>query len=121
MSFVNMRPRFASMAPFLCLMLCHLEWPDIDYSLICAQFRLQFSTAWRGKMGGAHLNSGNSGVRPLCLFVAISSLLGVVSTSDRALGLFGHRCPLPPSSSLHPRRHQRSASHRPEISCSCHT
>src|SRR5437773_12550236 len=38
MSFVNMRPRFASMAPFLCLMLCHLEWPDIDYSLVSAQF-----------------------------------------------------------------------------------
>src|SRR5215813_6905674 len=38
MSFVNMRPRFASIAPFLCLMLCHLEWPDIDYSLVSAQF-----------------------------------------------------------------------------------
>src|SRR5438105_6324933 len=33
MSLVNMRPRLASMAPFLCFMLCHLEWPDIDYSL----------------------------------------------------------------------------------------
>src|SRR5512133_788071 len=26
---VKMRPRFASAAPFLCLMVCHLEWPDI--------------------------------------------------------------------------------------------
>src|ERR1043166_7906655 len=30
MSFVNKRPRLASMAPFLCLILCHFEWPDID-------------------------------------------------------------------------------------------
>src|SRR5215471_17923758 len=33
MSFVKARPRFASIAPFLCLILCHLEWPDIDLSL----------------------------------------------------------------------------------------
>src|SRR5512143_3091589 len=26
---VKMRPRLASAAPFLCLMVCHLEWPDI--------------------------------------------------------------------------------------------
>src|SRR5437667_12764581 len=55
MSLVNMRPRLASMAPFLCLMLCHLEWPDIDYSLICAVFRLQFSTDLEGRGTGGNL------------------------------------------------------------------
>src|SRR4029453_13539271 len=29
-SFVNRRPRFASAAPFLCLIVLHLLWPDID-------------------------------------------------------------------------------------------
>src|SRR3989442_12326055 len=69
MSLVNMRPRLASMAPFLCLMLCHLEWPDIDYSLICAVFRLQFSTDLeeRGKATTTHkindnLNSEQKGI-----------------------------------------------------------
>src|SRR2546422_6040884 len=38
MSFVNMRPRLASRAPFLCLILCHLEWPDIGDSLVCPRF-----------------------------------------------------------------------------------
>src|SRR5258708_4828352 len=26
---VNILPRFASAAPFLCLIVCHLEWPDM--------------------------------------------------------------------------------------------
>ena len=26
---VNTLPRFASAAPFLCLIVCHLEWPDM--------------------------------------------------------------------------------------------
>src|SRR5260370_36027776 len=30
MSRVKILPRFASAAPFLCLMECHLEWPDIS-------------------------------------------------------------------------------------------
>src|SRR5436190_14435731 len=42
MTFVNIRPRLASMAPFLCLILCHLEWPDIAAPW-CVQFRLQSS------------------------------------------------------------------------------
>src|SRR5215218_3464140 len=29
MTRVNTLPRFASAAPFLCLMVCHLEWPDM--------------------------------------------------------------------------------------------
>src|SRR5919197_3355201 len=29
---VNTLPRLASAAPFLCLMVCHLEWPDIRKS-----------------------------------------------------------------------------------------
>src|SRR5262245_62040310 len=29
--FVKILPRFASSAPFLCLIVCHLECPDIDY------------------------------------------------------------------------------------------
>src|SRR5689334_25238675 len=40
-SLVKARPRFASMAPFLCLILCHLEWPDIDLSLRIRQIRFQ--------------------------------------------------------------------------------
>ena len=27
---VNTLPRLASAAPFLCLMVCHLEWPDMS-------------------------------------------------------------------------------------------
>src|SRR5689334_193314 len=30
---VKILPRFASAAPFLCLIVCHLEWPDIAHSL----------------------------------------------------------------------------------------
>src|SRR5262249_32676569 len=51
-SFVNMRPRLASMAPFLCLILCHLEWPDINYSFSYANFR--FSLAQRTGAGISH-------------------------------------------------------------------
>ena len=29
MTRVNTFPRFASAAPFLCLIVCHLEWPDM--------------------------------------------------------------------------------------------
>src|SRR5918993_1789682 len=29
MTRVNTLPRFASAAPFLCLIVCHLEWPDM--------------------------------------------------------------------------------------------
>src|SRR5437016_11606893 len=61
MSFVNMRPRFASIAPFLCLMLCHLEWPDIDYSLVSAQFgfslaqlRREKNEPQKGPISGTH-------------------------------------------------------------------
>src|SRR6187397_1075028 len=31
---VKILPRLASAAPFLCLMVCHLEWPDIATSLL---------------------------------------------------------------------------------------
>src|SRR5687768_15884647 len=33
MSLVKILPRFASRAPFLCLIVCHFECPDIDPSL----------------------------------------------------------------------------------------
>src|SRR5881296_1755594 len=49
MTFVNIRPRLASMAPFLCLILCHLEWPDIDYSLVSAQFGFSLAQLRREK------------------------------------------------------------------------
>src|SRR5437867_13360688 len=42
MTFVNIRPRLASMAPFLCLILCHLEWPDIATPRY-VKFRIQAS------------------------------------------------------------------------------
>ena len=32
MSFVNRRPRLASAAPFLCLIVLHLLWPDMCVS-----------------------------------------------------------------------------------------
>src|SRR5258705_2537573 len=34
MIFVNTRPRLASAAPFLCLIVCHLEWPDMGASRV---------------------------------------------------------------------------------------
>src|SRR3954447_3034779 len=48
-SLVNARPRLASIAPFLCLILCHLEWPDIDFSLRIRQIRFQFSKEIGGR------------------------------------------------------------------------
>src|SRR6476619_7038320 len=44
-TFVNMRPRLASMAPFLCLILCHLEWPDINTPYRYANFRFSLAQA----------------------------------------------------------------------------
>src|SRR5215831_17163181 len=57
MSLVKARPRFASIAPFLCLILCHLEWPDIDLSLTIRQFRFQFNK----EMGGRSWKIGERG------------------------------------------------------------
>src|SRR5580704_13850671 len=34
---VNILPRFASSAPFLCLIVAHLEWPDMETSTACRQ------------------------------------------------------------------------------------
>src|SRR5215212_6751841 len=44
---VKMRPRLASSAPFLCLMECHLEWPDIraDSSSRCGRVSRQLCRA----------------------------------------------------------------------------
>src|SRR5215212_1930173 len=33
-NFVNSLPRLASSAPFLCLILCHLECPDIGFQIL---------------------------------------------------------------------------------------
>src|ERR1700749_1347464 len=33
---VNILPRFASSAPFLCLIVAHFEWPDIGILFCCA-------------------------------------------------------------------------------------
>src|SRR5205823_13087731 len=74
MSLVNMRPRLASMAPFLCLMLCHLEWPDINYSFnLC---RLSASVYHRPVgQGESHKKAQKTQILLcfLCLFVATSS------------------------------------------------
>src|SRR6266568_296783 len=51
MTLVNMRPRLASIAPFLCLILCHFEWPDIATPW-CVQFRLQSSRPGGDGEGG---------------------------------------------------------------------
>src|ERR1700735_5462590 len=34
---VNILPRLASSAPFLCLIVAHLEWPDMETSTACRQ------------------------------------------------------------------------------------
>src|SRR6202050_5021873 len=34
---VNIFPRLASSAPFLCLIVAHLEWPDMETSTACKQ------------------------------------------------------------------------------------
>src|SRR5262245_33041654 len=97
MSFVNIRPRLASMAPFLCLILCHLEWPDIDYSFSYANFR--FSLAQRTGAGISHKRAQkaqkNSAER-FVLFVAYfffvggcfkrGSKAGALLSSDVVLG-----------------------------------
>src|SRR3954447_14952292 len=51
-NFVNSLPRLASSAPFLCLILCHLECPDIIQILfvLCTLcLVLCFSALWRYK------------------------------------------------------------------------
>src|SRR5207237_2926722 len=59
MSLVNMRPRLASMAPFLCLMLCHLEWPDIDYSFNLCHFS---ASVYHRPMGQRESHKKGSGL-----------------------------------------------------------
>src|SRR6185312_4165880 len=52
-SLANILPRRASMTAFLCLVVAHLEWPDINYLSIC-----KLATRWcagrpgRGIAGG---------------------------------------------------------------------
>src|SRR5437870_198195 len=67
MTFVNMRPRLASMAPFLCLILCHLEWPDIDFSPL-NPIPVKFSRPeWKwGDSGNREPNSGLLGRGSRC-------------------------------------------------------
>src|SRR5262245_62821500 len=53
MSFVNARPRLESIAAFLCLILCHLEWPDIRSPWIYTQISgLSLAKARRKRKGG---------------------------------------------------------------------
>src|SRR5438876_220621 len=75
MTFVNMRPRFASRAPFLCLILAHLEWPDISTPYRCAKFR--FSLA---QTGGRLIRGGKMGYDPI---FPTSFLLEAASGEDR--------------------------------------
>src|SRR6185503_3617628 len=68
MIFVKSLPRLASSAPFLCLMECHLECPDI--SLLCVRGRLYYHAAVapddaRADAGGAGAERQRAG-RP-CL------------------------------------------------------
>src|SRR5262249_12277427 len=52
-SLVKARPRLASIAPFLCLILCHLEWPDINTPYLLFNFHCQCSKAVRMRQGTA--------------------------------------------------------------------
>jgi hypothetical protein len=46
---VKTLPRFASAAPFLCLMVCHLEWPDMsDPPNLLRKNRLNSRSSYHG-------------------------------------------------------------------------
>src|SRR4029453_15155296 len=55
MNLVKARPRFESIAAFLCLILCHLEWPDIDTPQDQVKFGSQFS---KNQLGTESKNKG---------------------------------------------------------------
>src|SRR2546429_972350 len=58
-SFVKARPRFASIAPFLCLILCHFEWPDIGLSLN-RQIAFSLTNAMKKRQGDQPRRSARS-------------------------------------------------------------
>src|SRR5215470_17055768 len=95
MSFVNLRPRFASIAPFLCLMLCHLEWPDIDYSLVSAQFGFSLAQLKEGRMTTkrhAKLTKIFVSFVPLCAYFFVGGCFSFGSSA----GAFRSPLPDPP-------------------------
>src|SRR5579872_6305617 len=61
MSWVKILPRLASRAPFLCLMVAHFEWPDMETSE---------SRLYRGNLGQMAGKRGISGVCPQPLSIA---------------------------------------------------
>src|SRR5436190_4171630 len=62
---VKTLPRLASAAPFLCLMVCHFEWPDIADSLSkkILERTADFSTQARNRAEGHRLQP-RPGLRP---------------------------------------------------------
>src|SRR5881392_3166849 len=66
MSFVKRRPRFASAAPFLCLIVLHLLWPDMGAPQIFS-FRGRIISADPEKVfrSNAGQNRGGGGVPDL--------------------------------------------------------
>src|SRR5690349_8309366 len=59
MILVNAWPRLASAMPFLCLIVCHLLWPDM-LPLLLSQFRRSYHEAERGVNTRAVSRPGNS-------------------------------------------------------------
>src|SRR5437870_4147114 len=49
MHLVQRRPRFASAAPFLCLIVAHLEWPDMPRVLIAGRASINHAGRRRGE------------------------------------------------------------------------
>src|SRR6185369_16859565 len=72
-NFVNSLPRLASSAPFLCLILCHFECPDIGFQIL-----LEFV----GRMGNISQNSAFLLCGPLR--ISAISVLKVISTQRDA-------------------------------------
>src|SRR2546425_5987627 len=71
-SLVKTRPRLASAAPFLCLMVCHFECPDMGLSLASAG---PHSSMARGKARSPRRDRGLPGIYPgdVLLFHAVAS------------------------------------------------
>src|SRR5918999_4019175 len=59
---VKTLPRLASAAPFLCLMVCHLEWPDIlDLQVFARKNRLNDRSCYHLPRAGGRFTRGAAG------------------------------------------------------------
>src|SRR5271168_1542794 len=60
---VNTRPRFASVAPFLCLIVAHFECPDMTHPLFCVLPHFRDSRRVRFRAPSRHRRGGQA-IRP---------------------------------------------------------